>query len=208
MIRKFGDVGVIQLSDTDSNIYIIGNVVIDAGTGFNFTRLMAIFKALRMDMGKVEWVINTHGHFDHAGGNGYFLNAKVAIHEADAPVLEKGDSELSFADFFDGDMKARKVDRLLKDGDEISGLRVIHTPGHSPGSICLYDEKTKTLFSGDTVFAAGIGRTDLPGGNEEDMKRSLGKLKALKIERLFPGHGDPVLKGVKLVIENLADDFY
>jgi glyoxylase-like metal-dependent hydrolase (beta-lactamase superfamily II) len=208
MIKKIGDVGVIQLSDTDSNIYIVGNTVIDAGTGFNFTRLMAIFSAIRKDMNSIEWVINTHGHFDHIGGNGYFLKAKVAIHEADAPILEKGDEEMSFSDFFEGQIRPRKVDRKLKDGDEINGLKVIHTPGHSRGSICLYDEKNKVLFSGDTVFAQGIGRTDLPGGSEEEMKKSLAKLKGLKIDKLFPGHGPPVTSNVKLVIDKASDDFY
>ena len=208
MIKKIGDVGVIQLSDTDSNIYIVGNTVIDAGTGFNFNRLMSIFSAIRKDMGSIEWVINTHGHFDHIGGNGYFLNAKVAIHEADAPILEKGDEEMSFSDFFEGKIRPRKVDRKLKDGDEINGLKVIHTPGHSRGSICLYDEKNKVLFSGDTVFAQGIGRTDLPGGSEEEMKKFLAKLKGLKIDRLFPGHGPPVISNVKLVIDKASDDFY
>jgi len=208
MIKKIGNVTVIQLSDADSNIYIFDNTIVDAGTGFNFTRLMSVFNAMKKDMGSIEWVINTHGHFDHIGGNGYFLNAKVAIHELDAPILENGDEELSFCEFFNGHMHPRQVDRKLKEGDEINGLRVIHTPGHSPGSICLYDEVNKTLFSGDTVFADGIGRTDLPGGNELDMKKSLEKLRGLKIEKLFPGHGEPVLQNVKLVIDSVADSFY
>jgi hydroxyacylglutathione hydrolase len=159
-------------------------------------------------LGSIEWVINTHGHFDHIGGDGYFLNAKVAIHELDAPILENGDAELSFSDFFDGNMHARKVDRKLKEGDEINGLRVIHTPGHSPGSICLYDEKNRILFSGDTIFAEGIGRTDLPGGSEENLKSSIEKLRGLKIDKLLPGHGEPVLQNVKLVIDSVSDSFY
>ncbi|MBN2330275.1 MAG: MBL fold metallo-hydrolase [Candidatus Aenigmarchaeota archaeon] len=208
MIRKIGDITVIGLSEADSNIYVIGNSVIDAGTGFNFTRLMSMFSAMKRDMGSIEWVINTHGHFDHVGGNGYFLNAKVAIHELDAPILERGDPELSFSDFFNGRMHARHVDRKLHDGDEISGLRVVHTPGHSPGSICLYDEKSRVLFSGDTIFAEGIGRTDLPGGSELDLKNSIEKLRGLKIDKLLPGHGNPVLQNVKLVIDSVSDSFY
>jgi glyoxylase-like metal-dependent hydrolase (beta-lactamase superfamily II) len=208
MIKKIGNVSVIQLSPSDSNIYLLDKVVIDSGTGFNFTRLMSMFNAMKIDMGSIEWVINTHGHYDHIGGNGYFLNAKVAIHELDAPILEKGDEELSFCQFFDGKMHKRQVDRKLRDGDEINGLKVIHTPGHSAGSICLYDEKNKILFSGDTVFAQGIGRTDLPGGNEDDMKGSLNKLKGLKIDKLLPGHGEPALQNVKLIIDSVSDDFY
>ncbi len=208
MIKKIGDITVIGLSGADSNIYVVGNTVIDAGTGFNFTRLMSMFSAMKKELGSIEWVINTHGHFDHIGGNGYFINAKVAIHELDAPILEKGDAELSFCDFFDGNMHPKQVDRKLKEGDEINGLRVIHTPGHSPGSICLYDEKNRILFSGDTIFAEGIGRTDLPGGSEEDLKSSIEKLKGLKIDKLLPGHGEQVLQNVKLVIDSVSDSFY
>ena len=208
MMKKIGDVTVIQLSSADSNIYILGNTVIDAGTGFNFTRLMSMFSMMKKDMGSVEWVINTHGHFDHVGGNGYFLNAKVAIHEMDAPIVEKGDEDLSFCQFFDGHMRPHPVARKLQDGDEINGLKVIHTPGHSPGSICLFDEKNGVLFSGDTVFADGVGRTDLDGGDPEQLKASLEKLKGLKIKQLFPGHGQPVLQDVKLVLDTVSEDFY
>ena len=208
MIKKIGDVTMVQLSEMDSNIYILGDVAIDAGTGFNFTRLMSMANAVKLDLKSIQWVVNTHGHFDHVGGNGYFLNAKTAIHEAEADIVEKGDPELSFAEFFDGKMHPRPVEKKLKDGDEIAGLKVIHTPGHSPGSICLYDEKNKTLFSGDTVFADGYGRTDLPGGDEAALKESIEKLKTLKIDRLLPGHGKPVLENVKLVLDKVSDMFY
>ncbi len=208
MIKKIGDVTMIKLSDSDSNIYVMGKTVIDAGTGLNFTRMMDLFKMMGRKMDEIEWVINTHGHFDHVGGNGFFFEAKIAIHEGDADIVEKGDQALSFADFFDGNIRPRKVEKRLKDGDEIAGLKVIHTPGHSPGSICLYDEKTKTLFSGDTVFSNGVGRTDLPGGSEDELKKSIEKLKGLKIDKLLPGHGDPVLKDVHLVLDKISDDFY
>ncbi len=208
MIKKIGDISMIHLSDSDSNIYVVGNTVIDAGTGLNFTRMMDMFRMMGKKTDDIEWVVNTHGHFDHVGGNGFFFDAKIAIHEDDADVVEKGDQELSFADFFDGRMKAHKVEKRLKDGDEIAGLRVIHTPGHSPGSICLYDEKNRILFSGDTVFAEGRGRTDLPGGSEEEMRKSIEKLKGLKIDKLLPGHGSPVLSKVRMVLDRVSEDFY
>jgi len=208
MIKKLGDVTMIKLSDSDSNIYVIGNNVIDSGTGFNFTRLMYFFSMMRKPMNSVEWVINTHGHFDHVGGNGYFLNAKVAIHELDAPIIEKADVEMAVADFFDGKMHPRKVDMKFRDGQAVQGLKVIHTPGHTPGSVCLYDEKRKILFSGDTVFADGVGRTDMPGGNEEQLKKSLQKLKGLDIKALLPGHGLPVMQNVKLALDKINENFY
>ena len=207
MIKKIGDIALIQLSDIDSNIYIHGNTAIDAGTGFNFTRLMMLLRVLKKSLGDFKQVINTHGHFDHIGGNGYFLNAKVAIHEADAPILEKGDEKISMADFFDGKLKARKPDIILKDGDivDVNGMecQVIHTPGHTPGSICLYEPKGKILFSGDTLFADGVGRTDTPGGDPDVLAESLRKLAKLDVDKILPGHGEPVLKDGNKVIEDI-----
>jgi glyoxylase-like metal-dependent hydrolase (beta-lactamase superfamily II) len=198
MLKRIDDIVMIKLSGTDSNIYLIDDAAIDAGTGFNFTRLATMLNVVKKSLGDIREVVNTHGHFDHVGGNGYFINARVKIHEADADILEKGDEIRSVADFFDGKLRPRKVDVKLKDGDAIKigthELEVIHAPGHSAGSICLYDRKEKLLFSGDTVFADGIGRTDLPGSDPEAMKRSLEKLQGLKVDKILPGHGDPVLE--------------
>lgn len=207
MIKRIGDIILIQLSEIDSNIYILGNTVIDSGTGFNFTRLHSILKAIKKSFDDFTLVVNTHGHFDHIGGNGYFLKAKLAIHEEDAPIIEKGDIKLSWADYFDGKLRPRKVDIKLKDGDIIEmgsrKLKIIHTPGHTAGSICLYDERDKILFTGDTLFSDGVGRTDLPGGDEEKMVESLEKISKLKVQKMLPGHGDPVLENAEKVIEDI-----
>lgn len=196
-MKRIGDVVFIQLSDLDSNIYLIGDTVIDSGTGFNFTRLYQALKILKLKASDIKHIINTHGHFDHVGGNGYFIDAKISIHEKDAHILEKGDAKLSYADYYDGKLSPREVDTKLKEGDTIQAgtmsLEVLHTPGHTPGSICLYDRKSGTLFTGDTVFSDGIGRTDMPGGNDAELQKSLGKLSALEFRRFFPGHGDPMV---------------
>jgi glyoxylase-like metal-dependent hydrolase (beta-lactamase superfamily II) len=210
MIKRIGNnIVLLKLSDSDSNIYLIDNVAIDSGTGFNFTRLYVLLKALKKTMEDIQQVINTHGHFDHVGGNGYFLNAKIAIHEKDADIIETGDTERSVADFFDGKLKPRTVDRKLKDGDILNvgdmELEVIHTPGHTPGSICLYNRKDGILFTGDTIFADGVGRTDLPGGDTEALKESIEKLKKLDVKVILPGHGELVLENAKNVIENAAE---
>ena len=87
-------------------------------------------------------------------------------------------------------------DRLLKDGDTVKmgevSFRVVHTPGHSPGQVCLYSEEEKVIFTGDALFQGSIGRTDLPGSSEEDMAGSLEKLAQLPDDvEAYPGHGEP-----------------
>ncbi len=209
MIRKFGDIILMQLSDIDSNIYLLGDTVIDAGTGFNFTRLKMFLNALKLNLESVKHVINTHGHFDHIGGNGYFYEADVTIHEADAHIIEQGDVTASYADFFDGKIKPRPVQRKLKEGDTVilngKDYRVIHTPGHTPGSVCFYNEEKGILFSGDVIFSDGVGRTDMPGGNDDDLAVSMEKISHLKVNKLFPGHGDPVKEGANELIREMLE---
>ena len=116
----------------------------------------------------VTYVINTHGHTDHIGGNAQIIaatNAELLIHELEAKRLEKflnrAVSRLM------GGRGSPSPDRLLKDGDVIhigeQSLKVLHTPGHTMGGICLYTEGH--VFTGDTLFVGGIGRTDLGGGS-------------------------------------------
>jgi glyoxylase-like metal-dependent hydrolase (beta-lactamase superfamily II) len=207
VMKRIGDVVLIQLSDTDSNIYMAGDTIIDSGTGFNFTRLYTIMKILKKGFDDIKQVINTHAHFDHVGGNAYFLNAKILIHELGASVLETGDIKRSWADFFDGKLKPRKVDIKLKENDKVNvnemELEVIHTPGHTPDSICLLDKKQGILFSGDTIFADGVGRTDLIGGDTDALGKSLEKISKLDIQKILPGHGEPVLENAKKVLEDI-----
>ncbi len=207
LVTRINDrITMINLSDLDSNIYLVnGDTIVDSGTGSNFVRLYEIFKRIKLDFDNIKNIINTHMHWDHIGGNGFFKNAKIHIHEKDSDVLERGDSEMCNAMYFNGNMKPMKVERKLKEGDEILGFKVLHTPGHTEGSICLLDPKEKILISGDTIFADGVGRTDLPGGSEEDMERSLERLSSLKIDKILPGHGEPVLKSGDKVIRNIIN---
>ena len=129
----------------------------------------------------------------------------IAIHEKDAPIIEKGDEKASYADFFDGHLKPRRVDKKLRDGDVINGLKIIHTPGHTPGSICLLDEKKGILFSGDTIFSDGIGRTDMPGGDNAALADSIEKITNLKFAKLLPGHGEPVLDNAARAVAEMLN---
>ncbi len=212
MIKKVGNVVVIQLSGSDSNIYLLGDTAIDAGTGLNFTRLRDVLKIAKLSLGDITQVVNTHAHYDHIGGNGYFVNAKVLAHADDADVIEKGDAELAVVEFFDGFLKPRKVDRRLAHGDTVrtaqGEFEVIHTPGHTAGSICLFDRAKGILFTGDTVFASTIGRVDFPNSDPDAMAKSLAELGKLPVKQVFPGHGDPFdAPTFKKVVKTSVADF-
>lgn len=138
-------------------------------------------------------VVNTHGHPDHTCGNrnvkGKF-RVPILIHEYDAYML--GESGKEIAAFFGFENPSPEADKLLHDGDAVTfgscTLKVMHTPGHSQGSISLFGREG--VFTGDTLFEGSIGRTDFPESSEKDILISLKKLTCLP-DRLvvYPGHG-------------------
>jgi hydroxyacylglutathione hydrolase len=174
----------------DSNVYLIKDTktaLIDTGAGLDDCVEASVEKALG---GKeLDYIINTHAHFDHCGGNRRF-NAEVMIHRDDAKELLSGTMYGTYKFF--GDEVPMKFDRLLLEGDKIelgdAVLKVIHTPGHTMGSISLLLEDNKILFTGDTLFTnGGFGRTDL-GGDEKILLNTLEKLQDVNFELLYPGH--------------------
>jgi hydroxyacylglutathione hydrolase len=135
-----------------------------------------IFGAVEKHGVTVKFIINTHGHFDHTSGNDYVMNrtgAPLLIHEAD--VRKLGSLTSRFFSRTMGGKKSPQPGRTIKDGDIItfgSGqLTVIHTPGHSEGSVCLY--APGNIFTGDTLFTEGMGRTDLPDGSMKKIMDSI-----------------------------------
>ncbi len=152
---------------------------------------------------KVVNVINTHLHVDHAIGNSWSkttFNAPSSANELDLPLGQqiKQQARMFGLPF---EVKDAGVDHYLKDGDIIKigngELKVIHVPGHSQGSIALYDAADGFLISGDALFAMSIGRTDLPGGNHQQLLKSIKeKLLSLPEETIvYPGHGQPTTIG-------------
>jgi hydroxyacylglutathione hydrolase len=146
----------------------------------------------------VAAVVLTHGHFDHLGAAAAVLavtGAPLLVHSADAAAVTSAAANGGMV--FGFDAVAPAPDRELEDGDVVAAgtlrLEVLHTPGHTPGSICLYDERGEGgphLFSGDTLFAGSVGRTDFPGGDARAMRASIGRLAALPPDTLVhPGHG-------------------
>jgi hydroxyacylglutathione hydrolase len=156
--------------------------------------LGSLTTAQQLPLDEACCIILTHSHYDHTAALDQLrlpASTKIMMHEADAKA--RGTSA-SAANFFGACAPRFHVDTLLKDGTRInlgdSVLRVIHTPGHTPGSICLYEDHSKSLFSGDTVFPyGGIGRTDLLGGSSHDLVRSISRLAKLEVRVLYPGHG-------------------
>ena len=145
----------------------------------------------------VEFIIHTHGHIDHIIADAQF-EIPIYIHKLDREYLLN--SEFNLSSFLDSPFKlANKDIRALNDGDKVefidSTLKIIHTPGHTPGGICIL--LNKALFSGDTLFAEGIGRTDFPGASHELLVDSI-KEKLLKLPDdvvVYPGHGEPTTIG-------------
>lgn len=202
ILRKINDIIMIEGIGFDSNVYVFEDVIVDTGTGQNMDYIFNSLKKAQYDPHDLTLIVNTHHHYDHLGGNRY-LDLKVAMHQEDAEALETGDDVATAAAMFGKSLGNVKVDFKLHEGDKIHDFKVLHTPGHTAGGICLYDGET--LISGDTVFAdGGFGRVDLYGGDLEAMTQSLKRLSELEINYLLPGHGPCTADGsehVKLAYE-------
>jgi glyoxylase-like metal-dependent hydrolase (beta-lactamase superfamily II) len=190
----------------DANSYLVNSkVLID--TGINTDALITEIEK-NIDINDLELIILTHCHFDHTAAAEAIARksgARIAIHKDDVELLHH--DEASAAAAFDSRAPSFKPDVLLDDGESIpigngEHLQIIHTPGHTPGGICLYEPVSKSLFSGDTVFPQGsIGRTDFIGGNSSKISGSIQKLTQLDVRTMYPGHGEPTSENVKRQIE-------
>ena len=146
----------------------------------------------------LKLIVSTHGHWDHIGDNAAVAahtGADIAVHPLDRHRLER--PEPVYAPF-DIPPSVPAVE-LAEDGVIRFGelrLRVLHTPGHTEGSVCLYARDDGALFSGDTLFAGGWGRVDLPGGDPAAMAASLARLSSMEDGvRVYPGHGSATTIG-------------
>jgi len=188
----------------DSNIYIIlgeNPTIIDCGTGLYNDQVLKKLTEI-IDPKKIEQIILTHEHYDHCGGvkkifESVSSNVKILAHIDASEKIESGES--NFALMLGGTMPKMPVDIKLKEGEDVhigdEIFVVLHTPGHTPGSMCLYSKDSKSLISGDTIFPFGsFGRYDFPEGDGNLLKKSIERIAEYDIVNLYPGH-ESIIEG-------------
>lgn len=187
----------LEVGPLSVNCYIVGcektreGIVVDPGG--DVEQIASLVEQHKL---RIHTIINTHGHFDHLGGNRKALSAfgaRLLIHQADAPMLSRS-AEVARMYGLSGD-NSPEADAYLTDDMEIffgeQRIKVLHTPGHTLGGCCLYFADERKVITGDTLFADSIGRTDLPGGSHEQLLASIRtKLFTLPDDVVaYPGHG-------------------
>lgn len=190
----------------DCNTYLVDDEIrtlIDPGNPEYMSHRLDELKRDGFEARDINLIINTHSHPDHCGADQAFKNisgARIALHPAE---LEHLDLSKEFARYFGMPLPEFKVDFHL--GDKLSTgnteFLVLHTPGHSPGSVSLYCKNLKLLMCGDLIFEGGVGRTDFPGGGIEQLKNSIELVSKLDLEYLLPGHGN-IIEGNERIRRN------
>jgi len=190
----------------DCNSYLIKDriwALVDVGTDENVERLASLISKQR-GLDKVKKIVLTHTHFDHAGGAAgmsELTGAEVLVHPLEGRRISSGDFSVALTSLFGSAMRPFDWSPLdegsfLETGS--ANFKVLHLPGHSEGSIGLWEERTRSLIVGDTVFAdGGIGRYDLPSSNFESLRNSLERLASMDVKNLYPGHGREVVDNGK-----------
>jgi glyoxylase-like metal-dependent hydrolase (beta-lactamase superfamily II) len=208
----------IQGRGFDSNHYVLVDdqkhmTLIDTGHDENRGYVLDYIKdKIKADPKDIENIILTHVHVDHSGGLASLVEkygSKVHVFEMEADAIENGDLTITLAGMFKGYFDKTHVDVRLQEKDIFSfaghEFKILLTPGHTSGSICLHDEQQKILISGDTVFANGsFGRVDFPTGSRDALRKSLATLNELDIEYLLPGHMEWVTGGANPHLEKSA----
>lgn len=198
-------------SNEGSNVFLLRGeketALIDSSIEENKEAVISGLESLGLKPGDISLILHTHGHADHFGLDYLFKKARIAMHKEDGFKINENFSEFACVQFFPG-TKMPKVVLFLEPEQEVDfgnfKLRLVHTPGHTGGSVCFFLEKKGLLFSGDTLFSHGFGRTDLVGGSSQKMLKSLKTLEKLPIKVLLPGHGY-LLQGEEQIAYSLKE---
>ncbi|MDL1964782.1 MAG: MBL fold metallo-hydrolase [Deltaproteobacteria bacterium] len=184
--------------DTSSHSYLIRgdykNILIDSGVDKNFSKLQKSLLTLGLKIRDIDIIINTHEHFDHIGANRYFQDySLIAAHRFAATKITVEDRYVTMYKSGDLNEPSLRVHLWLESKSQFDlgnySLNIIHTPGHTSGSICIYEPVRKILFTGDTVFAGGTLSYIGESGSVGDYIDSISHLATRKINELYPGHG-------------------
>jgi hydroxyacylglutathione hydrolase len=188
-----------------NSVFIDGHVptLVDPGHSHLFANMADAMLRDGIDTRRIKLLLFTHGHPDHIEATDRFDDTVLrGISKPEYRYMQEEGKGLFLGSGLQLPSKPFQI--LLNEGELTLGNKtflVIPTPGHSPGSVCLYYQKEKVLISGDTVFYLGVGRSDLPGGDPGMLAKSIERLAKLQIEYLIPGHGD-MLKGKKAIEKN------
>ena len=196
-----------SMTTNNCNTYLIDGptrILVDPGHLRLFDHVERGLRELGLGLDDIGLVICTHGHPDHLEAARLFRErtARVAIHRTEWALLQSMGRQMQAA--MGIDLADLEPDVFLQEGDlnvDGTALEILHTPGHSPGSVSIYWPASRALFTGDVIFKDGLGRTDLPGGNGESLQKSIVRLSELDAEILLSGHG-PEITGAEAVREN------
>jgi glyoxylase-like metal-dependent hydrolase (beta-lactamase superfamily II) len=196
----------------NGNTYFIEGpprVLIDPGHRHLFGQVETELARLALKPEQMDIVLATHAHPDHLEALSQFREPTLTALGREEYDFIRGAARQAG---WDWGGEGLEPGLLLQEGDLKLGdlrFRILVTPGHSPGSICLYWEDQKALFTGDVLFQQGLGRTDLPGGNGEMLKESIRRLAALEVDILLPGHGEVII-GKEAVQSNfrMVEDYW
>lgn len=195
-------------------------MLIDTGMPGNAQNIIDYVNSINRKPSEITRIVLTHCHMDHVGSVHELkeiTNAKVAIHQEDAPFLTgeksqpspKGAVSIAFK-AFSPFLKAKPIqpDILLKEEDMVGRMMVIHTPGHTPGSIALYNSEQKLIFVGDTMRYQNGKLTGPPGQFTPDMSealRSVKKISLMEFDVMLSGHGDPLLSNASQMVKEFSN---
>ncbi len=192
IINEFGTNCYVYKDEQTNNV-----IIIDPGGDMN-----QIIDLIRQRELNIVGVVITHGHYDHIKGLPGLVkllpNINVVVHEDELPLIFNDEENLSilFSDNLSKQIETLSINWIrVKDNDELfcgtKKIRVVHTPGHTTGSICLYIKEKNFLFTGDTLFCGSVGRTDFPTGDIDLLEESVKKIFLLPMNTIFfPGHGN------------------